>query len=99
MRILVTGGSGFIGTNLIESLSREGDTIVNYSLHAPLDSEQTRYWQRGDILDSAQTTKNFKEAGRTLDRHAFGAPGTCVTGASSGAWLNVAFMYIPDMSR
>jgi GlcNAc-P-P-Und epimerase len=61
MRTLITGGSGFIGTNLIEALSHEGDTILNYSLLAPLKSEQTQYWRPGDILDPAKTTAVFQE--------------------------------------
>jgi nucleoside-diphosphate-sugar epimerase len=61
MRILITGGSGFIGTNAIEPLSREGNTILNYSLHAPLNSEQLQYWRAGDILDLTGTTAAFRE--------------------------------------
>jgi GlcNAc-P-P-Und epimerase len=61
MKVLVTGGSGFIGTSVIEALSREGNTILNYSLHAPLNSEQIQYWRSGDILDPAATTAIFRE--------------------------------------
>lgn len=61
MKVLVTGGSGFIGTNVVEALSRKGNTILNYSLHAPLNSEQIQYWRAGDILDSVATTTVFQE--------------------------------------
>lgn len=61
MRILVTGGSGFIGTNAVEAFSRNGDAVLNYSLHAPLNSEQASYWRAGDILDLAATTAVFRE--------------------------------------
>lgn len=61
MKLLVTGGSGFIGTNVIESLSREGHTILNYSLHAPLNSGQMQYWRAGDILDTTATAQVFRE--------------------------------------
>jgi len=61
MRILVTGGSGFIGTNVIDAFSAEGHTILNYSLHAPLKPEQNQYWRGGDILDPVATTKVFQE--------------------------------------
>ncbi len=61
MKVLVTGGSGFIGTNVIETLSREGNTILNYSLHAPLDSAQTQYWRAGDILDTAAVAAIFRQ--------------------------------------
>jgi nucleoside-diphosphate-sugar epimerase len=61
VRILITGGSGFIGTNAIEIFSAEGHTIFNYSLHAPLKSAQMRYWRAGDILDPVATTAAFQE--------------------------------------
>ena len=61
MKILVTGGSGFIGTSVVEALSREGNTILNYSLHAPLNSEQMQYWRAGDILDPEATAAVFRE--------------------------------------
>jgi nucleoside-diphosphate-sugar epimerase len=60
MRILITGGSGFIGTNLIDKLSSEGHTILNYSLHRPLNSAQTEHWRNGDILDAAATITAFQ---------------------------------------
>jgi GlcNAc-P-P-Und epimerase len=61
MRILITGGSGFIGTNFIDEISREANTILNYSLHPPLKAEHKQYWRAGDILDPAATTAAFQE--------------------------------------
>ena len=61
MKILITGGSGFIGTNAIEALTRDGHTILNYSLHSPLKSDQAQYWRAGDILDIKLTTAVFQE--------------------------------------
>jgi GlcNAc-P-P-Und epimerase len=61
MRILITGGSGFIGTNVIDSFSREGNAILNYSLHAPLNAGQASYWRAGDILDAKATSAAFQE--------------------------------------
>jgi nucleoside-diphosphate-sugar epimerase len=61
MKILVTGGSGFIGTNLIEAFSQKGHTILNYSLHAPLKSEHNQYWFEGDILDANTTAAAFEK--------------------------------------
>jgi nucleoside-diphosphate-sugar epimerase len=61
MKVLVTGGSGFIGTNVIEALSQAGNSILNYSLHAPLKSEQAQYWRAGDILDPAAMADAFRE--------------------------------------
>jgi nucleoside-diphosphate-sugar epimerase len=61
MKLLLTGGSGFIGANVIEALSSEKTTILNYSLHAPLNSKQMQYWRAGDILDPEATNKAFRE--------------------------------------
>jgi nucleoside-diphosphate-sugar epimerase len=61
MRILITGGSGFIGTNVLEAFSREANIILNYSLHPPLELGQMRYWRVGDILDPIATAAIFRE--------------------------------------
>ena len=61
MRILITGASGFIGTNAIEEFVRAGNTILNYSLHPPLNAEQASHWRAGDILDAKATTAVFRE--------------------------------------
>jgi nucleoside-diphosphate-sugar epimerase len=61
MKILITGGSGFIGTNFVEALSRKAHSILNYSLHPPLESEHRQYWRAGNILDPEGTTAVFRE--------------------------------------
>jgi len=61
MRILITGGSGFIGTNAIEAFSNQGHTILNYSLHPPLEISQIQYWRHGDILDREGTVSTFRD--------------------------------------
>jgi GlcNAc-P-P-Und epimerase len=54
MRIFTTGGSGFIGTNVIGALAQEHHSLLNYSLHPPLSPAQSSYWQTGDILEKSQ---------------------------------------------
>ena len=61
MKVLITGASGFIGTNLVEVLSRKRNRILNYALHAPLEPEHMQYWHRGDILDPAATKEAFQQ--------------------------------------
>jgi len=61
MKVLVTGGSGFIGTHVVDALARAGNDILNYSLHPPLKPEQTQYWRAGDIVDLAKTTAAFRD--------------------------------------
>jgi nucleoside-diphosphate-sugar epimerase len=50
MKILITGASGFIGTNLIQSLEKRGDEICNFDKSPPLISEHEKYWVQGDLM-------------------------------------------------
>jgi GlcNAc-P-P-Und epimerase len=50
-RLMVTGGSGFIGTNLVSSASALGATVCNLDIAPPRDESQSALWQRGDVLD------------------------------------------------
>ncbi len=61
MRIFITGGSGFIGTNAVSAFAGGGHTLLNYSAQAPLDSGQNAWWREGDILDQAATTAAMQE--------------------------------------
>jgi nucleoside-diphosphate-sugar epimerase len=53
MRVFVTGGSGFIGTNLVAALRARGDAVLDYSLTEPLNPAHRDVWRRGDILQAA----------------------------------------------
>lgn len=61
MRILITGGSGFIGTNTVDMLCKRADAILNYSIHTPLDVQQMPFWRQGDILDLERMLNVFRE--------------------------------------
>lgn len=51
MKVLVTGGSGFIGTNLIEYLMNIPDVqIMNIDKQRPKIENQLSYWKNIDIL-------------------------------------------------
>jgi nucleoside-diphosphate-sugar epimerase len=52
-KVLVTGGSGFIGTNLVDALLREGATVLNLDQSKPLKEEHLASWKGVDILDYA----------------------------------------------
>ncbi len=61
MRILITGGSGFIGTNLIEKLAlMEEHTVLNLDISKPNVSDHSRLWEKCDILDINQVTEKFE---------------------------------------
>lgn len=57
-RILVTGGSGFIGTNLIDALIGTGASVLNVDIKEPRHPEHRRPWclldltRRQDVLST-----------------------------------------------
>jgi nucleoside-diphosphate-sugar epimerase len=61
MRILVTGGSGFIGTNLMAHYIRQGIPVLNVDWNPPLDPGQAPYWREGDLMDEASIEAAFVE--------------------------------------
>lgn len=59
--VLVTGGSGFIGTHLISALGRLGAQIRNLDASEPGLREQKEFWVRGNLLNSDDVSKIVKE--------------------------------------
>ena len=51
MRILITGGSGFIGTNLIAFLANYNHDILNIDICNPRNFNHIPYWSAVDIRD------------------------------------------------
>lgn len=51
MRILTTGGSGFIGTNLVEHYLSKGEEVLNFDIAPPRNAQHRPYWRHLDILD------------------------------------------------
>lgn len=53
MKIIVTGGSGFIGTNLMEQLLVKGKyTLLNLDIDTPKKPQHITHWRKCDILNS-----------------------------------------------
>ena len=68
MRFLITGGSGFIGSHLVETLVARGDEVVvidnqsTGSIKNLLGFQSKVEFFSGDILDNALLQKNIEEA-------------------------------------
>ena len=58
MRLLVTGGSGFIGTNLIEKLHASNTDILNIDVANPKITLHNKFWKCIDILDENALMKS-----------------------------------------
>jgi len=50
-RVLVTGGSGFIGTNAIAHLRQLNDDVLNFDIAPPADRRQQEHFRRVDLCD------------------------------------------------
>jgi len=60
-KILITGGSGFIGTNLIEFLILKGfKNIINFDFNKPKIPTHYPYWVNIDIRNEIQLKEEFK---------------------------------------
>jgi nucleoside-diphosphate-sugar epimerase len=60
-KIIVTGGSGFIGTNLVEYFCSKNHEVINFDLKAPKNKLFTPNWVQGDILNKEQLQACFAD--------------------------------------
>lgn len=51
MKILITGGSGFIGTNCVEYFANKNFEVLNIDIKPPQNSKHKNLWYKCDILD------------------------------------------------
>ena len=56
-RVLITGGSGFIGTNCIEAYRVTGASVLNLDISPPQNPAQLSTWRQVDILDREAVTR------------------------------------------
>lgn len=67
--ILITGASGFIGTNLIELFEQKGYKFINYDKADATKSDQHKYWYKGNIMDKQRLAEAFDKFKPTIVIH------------------------------
>ena len=60
MKILITGGSGFIGTNTVDYYLSKGLEVLNIDKKAPPKKEHLQYWSELDIMDKDKLEATIK---------------------------------------
>jgi len=68
-KILITGGSGFIGTNSIELFEKKGYNVVNFDKAPPLKKSQEVYWTKGNIMNPEDLESAFEKYQPTIVIH------------------------------
>ena len=63
LKVMVTGGSGFIGSAVVERLHADGFAVANVDVKPPIHARHDRFWLRGDIVERARLSACFDEAG------------------------------------
>ena len=61
IKILITGGSGFLGTNLVESCLNSGYCVLNIDIALPKIKSHHKFWKKIDILDKTSLFNAFIE--------------------------------------
>jgi nucleoside-diphosphate-sugar epimerase len=61
LRTLVTGGSGFVGVNLVAALRRSGRTVRSLGRSSKPPEQQEDIYRRVDILDARALLAAFDE--------------------------------------
>lgn len=61
MRLLITGGSGFIGTNLVEFYAKRGMILLNLDWNPPMNPAHNVYWRLCDIMDARHVEQALTE--------------------------------------
>lgn len=68
-RIVVTGGSGFIGTNIVEYYKSCGHKVTSLDVLPPRHPEHRPLWQKVDLLERTSLFRAIREADPELVFH------------------------------
>ena len=85
-KILVTGGSGFIGTNYMEFLLKNGQPeFINLDIVPPRNPAHKDFWRKCDLLDASNLKKIIKDFSPTHIVHLAAKTGVSETKLSAFA--------------
>ena len=59
--VLITGGSGFIGTNLVDFFVSKKVSVVNVDIRRPQKEGHIKYWRKADIQDLEAIKEIFRD--------------------------------------
>lgn len=68
-KVFITGGSGFIGTNLVDLLLEKGYSIINFDKQAPIRKEHLSFWKEGNIMNAVQIEEAMKASNPDIVIH------------------------------
>lgn len=68
-KVLVTGGSGFIGSHLMMRLLRDGHDVTNLDRKPPILAEHHPFWRNCDIVSKEQISQHINEIRPELVYH------------------------------
>ncbi|MCC7082608.1 MAG: NAD-dependent epimerase/dehydratase family protein [Burkholderiales bacterium] len=105
MRVLVTGGAGFIGSHSVEALLAEGARVtvldnLSTGKRANLPEHQRVEWIEGDIRDAATVRRALKDATHVLHLAAQVSVRASLEDPANSASHNIAgFLNVADAAR
>jgi len=68
-KILITGGSGFIGTNLVEFYRSRGENVLNLDIARPRREDHVEIWEQTDLLNEEEVRDTIKRFNPDLIFH------------------------------
>ncbi len=68
-RVVITGGSGFVGTNLVEYFLQHGWEVRNFDIVPPRNSDHLDHWLNVDILNKERLINETQKFQPTVFLH------------------------------
>jgi nucleoside-diphosphate-sugar epimerase len=68
-KVIITGGSGFVGTNLVQHYVAQGWDVLNLDIKAPRNAAHAGFWREVDVRDAANLRRICADFSPTLIHH------------------------------